>query len=387
MKKSNILVKVNNRGKIQVVYLSLECTDKSFKIFRRTGQRNSKMIDHAVIEKFEGKAKRTLEEQAELEYNSNLKKYLNKGYKDYKTISDEDFEKVSDSFLKENIGEVVTDTNNVPKPMKAIMSSKISIKSFEKDWLCSRKLDGVRCMIFKRDGVIRTASRGGLNYDVSTKHIRENPDVIKFFEKNPDVILDGELYHHGISLQRLSGIAKLKTWSNRCLILEYWIYDYVSKDVFSKRHEQLMEWKEQYPEMTIIDHTLKNGWTDIKREHDRYCSEGFEGLVMRSPKKEYGPDKRSAMYMVKLKEYQDDEFEVVGYNEGFRPIVDMCFTCITKDGKKFDAKPIGDKILKQYYIDNMNDLIGKKGTVKFFNYSDSGVPTQPTFKCFRDRGE
>ena len=53
---------------------------------------------------------------------------------------------------------------------------------------------------------------------------------------------------------------------------------------------------------------------------------GFEGVVIRNPSKLYGFGKRTND-MIKIKEYQDAEFEITGISEGLRD-EDMCFTCV-----------------------------------------------------------
>ncbi len=48
-----------------------------------------------------------------------------------------------------------------------------------------------------KDGEIRTASRGGSNYDVAATYIRNDEYIKKLLIDNPGLILDGELYRHG----------------------------------------------------------------------------------------------------------------------------------------------------------------------------------------------
>ena len=57
-----------------------------------------------------------------------------------------------------------------------------------------------------------------LTYDPATKHLREDPELLKIFAQKPDLILDGELYHHSTDwpLQRISGLARLKEWTEEC---------------------------------------------------------------------------------------------------------------------------------------------------------------------------
>ena len=51
---------------------------------------------------------------------------------------------------------------------------------------------------------------------------------------------------------------------------------------------------------------------------------------------------------------------------------------------KLAAKPIGDRDLKDQYLKDIDTIIGKMGTVKFFEWSKEGVPQQPIFQVIRD---
>ena len=131
----------------------------------------------------------------------------------------------------------------------------------------------------------------------------------------------------------------------------------------------------------VIDHVITESWEEIQRLHDKWVGEGFEGLVARKLDKMYEFGKRGST-MIKVKQYQDDEFLIVDYQDGLRP-EDFVFVCETKDGLPFEAKPIGDRALKAWYLENINDIIGCMGKVKFFNYSLDGKPTQTIFQAVR----
>lgn len=382
----NYLITLNSRGKIQLVEITLKQMMTYFEIHRITGQLGGKRTIQPILTISQGKAKRTPIQQAELEYNSNLKKYLDKGYKKVSDFTNKKFDDITDDELYSFLGENKTDSNGVVKPMLAQQSDKCSPNVFEKEWYCSRKLDGTRCLLYYKNGEIYSASRGGKDYDVSSTLIRKNPILIKWFKENPDLLLDGELYAHGIPLQRISGITRLKTWEERCEILEYWIYDIVSSEPFEERYKELMKLQELLEDgskVTVIDHYKISGYLKIKKLHDQFVNEGFEGLVMRNPKKEYGIGKRSSLYMIKEKSYQDSEFKIIGFEEGLRD-EDMVFVCETSNGKQFQAKPIGPRELKYEYLENMQQIIGKMATVKFFNWTEDGLPSQPVLKAIRD---
>ena len=79
---------------------------------------------------------------------------------------------------------------------------------------------------------------------------------------------------------------------------------------------------------------------------------------------------------------KDDEFEIIDYSEKLRD-EDFCFICQTKEGIVFEAKPVGSREIKAEYLANMDDIIGRKGTVKYFELSKEGVPLQPVFQAVR----
>jgi hypothetical protein len=87
--------------------------------------------------------------------------------------------------------------------------------------------------------------------------------------------------------------------------------------------------------------------------------------------------------MVKFKLYKESEFIITGLSEGLRD-EDMCFTLETADGIPFKAKPMGSRDIKDQYRKDLNQLIGRMATVKYFYLSDEGTPLQPVLKSIRD---
>jgi ATP-dependent DNA ligase len=250
---------------------------------------------------------------------------------------------------------------------------------------CSRKLNGVRCMIKWNENAnrVETVSRGGKNYDVSAQLITK--ELLDYLRENPSIVFDGELYVHGQYLQKISGIARLETWEPRCETLEYWVYDLAIPDVpFDERLEllrDLQEYFEDSKKIKIQEHYLTKSWSAIQKLHDKWVADGFEGLVARKPDKKYEFGKRGST-MIKVKMYQEGEFEIIDYAEKLRD-EDFCFICQTDDGKVFEAKPIGTREMKAEYIADMDNIIGNKGTCKFFEWSADEVPLQATFQCVR----
>ena len=397
----DILVTKDNKGKTRVVEISYEWDDAQhgFVIRRKTYQYGGKVTVQPEIWIYKGKVKRTVSEQARLEYNSHLKKYTDKGYKLLPSSIKIDNAVAVEAFVEEHLGNGVTDSNGFKKHMLAKQADKVATSVFDKIkyWYGSRKIDGTRCSFYWKDGEVRTASRGGGDYDASTSFMRHNPKLIQFFEEHPDIVLDGELYKHGKSLQQISGAARLEKDTAGMDWLEYYIYDVMdSTKTFEERLDILhditdelnlgfnpeREWDDGELKFQIVPQETVVGWANIQKLHDKYVGEGFEGIVIRDPSKVYNFGGRTNA-MIKVKMYKDAEFEIVGYSDGLRP-EDMVFVCKTKEGKEFEAKPMGPRELKWEYLDRMDEIIGKMATVKYFYLSDEGCPLQPVLKCIRD---
>lgn len=398
LSKMNQLISRDSKGKIRVVEMSYEWNEEQhgYVIHRSTGLLNGKMVEQPDIVILKGKASRTLKEQVELEYNSNKKKYLDKGYRELENP----LEDYSEEELNNILGEVRTGQNGVPKPQLAKQADKVTnLKTFDKKYWGSRKIDGLRCLIYLgEDGKLHTASRGATNYDAAMIEILEHPDLIQLFKDNPTLIMDGECYKHGYSLQQLNSVARTQVKAVDYEILQFYWYDIV--DLNSPVTERINKIKElagplsltfeperefQYGELRIqlVPHVEVSGWDNIMALHNEYVSEGWEGLVIRLESSLYGPNKRTNDWL-KVKCYKQDTYKVIGIEQGLRKYDDMVFVLETEEGKQFKAKPFGDRNQKIEYTDNFEEKYQNHlGDVKYFYYSDEGTPLQPSFIAFR----
>ena len=136
--------------------------------------------------------------------------------------------------------------------------------------------------------------------------MREDPQLLKFFEAHPTVILDGELFVRGKTLQQISGAARMEKNAYDCDWLQYWVYDcYDSSNVdmiASDRYKFLMlelcdncyipmyltiKDDEYNVPIRLLSHEYVSGWDNMKKLHDKWVAEGFEGAVITDPSKSY----------------------------------------------------------------------------------------------------
>lgn len=105
------LVTRNARDKVQVVLAELDQNGNTFTIKRTTGQYQGKMTSQPekIIE--QGKAKRSVLQQAELEFNSIVKKYLDKGYKRIDSLTNKKFNEIEATEMDLLVPTIKSDQN------------------------------------------------------------------------------------------------------------------------------------------------------------------------------------------------------------------------------------------------------------------------------------
>lgn len=372
--------------------------EHGFLITREYGQVKGKVTKAPDTWITVGKAGRNHREQATLQFNSFVKEYTDKAYKIV--------EKHPNEYTLEELQEIYGDVKmrgDTVKPMLAKQESAVTNRKIfeDRDWYGSRKINGVRTLLFYDGKTVRTASRGAMNYDLALDHILHHPILIEFFHNHPDAILDGETYQHHKSLNYISGICRSQQSAYDGKDLEFYWYDIADlSQPFSERYKTMQEWSKELqlsdfdPERHLSDDQLHiqflpqvliKGFDNMKKLHDEYVSEGWEGLVVRQAKSLYKPGTRSNDW-IKIKIYIDAEYPIVGLSEGLRE-EDMCFILETPGGQRFNCKPMGDREQKHWYHEHINELIGKMLTIKYFEMSGvegSEVPQQPIGICIRD---
>jgi ATP-dependent DNA ligase len=251
------------------------------------------------------------------------------------------------------------------------------------------KLDGIRCVAHKIQvtGQIKLLSRKGKEFGV-LGHIEQELRHI-FMGLRDGTCLDGELYTHGENFQDIISAVKRDEVSDLSGTVEYHIYDVFNHNypekTFAERHGYLCSHIGYgYKFIKLVSTETVVNVTDIPYWFKTARDAGYEGMMLRNIHGLYQNDKRSE-HLQKFKEFLDEEFEIVGGEEGKGKFSGMCiFRCKTKDGKEFAAMPMGTEYDRRKYLTDLPKLIGKMLTVRFFEYSKDGVPRFPVGVVIRD---
>ena len=397
---SKFFITKDTKDKFRMAELdfSWDDTQNGYVIYRKTGCVGGKQTIQPSILINRGKAGRTITQQKDLKMASLQKEYLDKGYKEVEKHPDE----YTEGELLDIFGDVKVREGATVKPMLAKQEKDVkNRKIFDNEWYISRKINGVRALLYFDGDKIRSSSRGATNYDLAIIHILEHPILIEFFKNHPTAILDGEVFKAGLSLNIISGICRTQTTVNESKDLQFYWYDIVDLErPFSERWKTMNEWSKELqlskfdPERYFSDEELHiqflpqeivKGFDNMKKLHDEWVKEGWEGAVIRNPDSVYKPGARGNDW-IKIKEYFDAEYPIVGLSDGLRD-EDMCFILETPNGQRFNCKPMGTREQKQWYREHIEELISKLLTIKYFEMSGvegSEVPQQPIGICIRD---
>lgn len=240
------------------------------------------------------------------------------------------------------------------------------------------KLDGMRALGTEE----ALMSRTGKEID-TLKHI-----VLADLE---DVILDGELYAHGISFQENMKLIK-KYRPHLTEQVKYHIYDIVMDAPFRTRLTVLQELLARLnnPELEIVPTYFVQSKAEIDAFHQQFIAAGYEGTMVRHSDEGYAVNKRSSQ-LLKYKDFLDEVYEVVDVIPSESRPEQGVVVC----GKKMEQA--GDNVWVQNFncgmkfshaereeiLANKHNYIGKMAEIRFFEYTDAGIPRFPVCVGFR----
>lgn len=246
------------------------------------------------------------------------------------------------------------------------------------------KLNGVRMLAYKANGVVTLYSRGGKKFTTLT-HIANKLTTLL----NEGEYLDGEVYSPNLDLQDIVSILKCEKEDRGRKRLQYWVYDFPNDKPFESRLASLQAKQSNFPHDNSIQlvpthYCLTSA--SVKDYFKDFIKQGNEGLILRNANGLYSYNHRSKD-LQKYKEFQTDEFEIVeviGGEEGKAEEDCAIFVCKTNNGAVFNARPKGSRETRTQWLINKDNLIGKLLTVKYFEYTPDGIPFHPVGEAIRD---
>jgi len=250
------------------------------------------------------------------------------------------------------------------------------------------KLDGVRCLFTKHGAY----SRSGKKF-MNLRHIEIA--LKPFFDKQPDVTLDGELYNHKLKNdfeKIISLVRKQKPTDNDRIdalkLVQFHCYDYfdgVMYDSYRTRQNQLVCSDIYDDQIKYVPAKLVSSYKTARAIHTKFLAHGYEGSIIRLD----GLYKHGRSYdLMKFKDFSDAEATIVGYELGKGKRQGTLGKFLMQDdegvqfgcppGKGYNYKDLANMLLK------INDYIGQRATFTYFQRTNAGSYRHPLFKCIRN---
>jgi len=382
-------------------------------------------------------------------------------------------------------------------PMLAKNFSKGEGKRIVYPCVVQRKFDGVRCLCHISEGKVRFYSRKGVEYNwlnqskISTEILSMfntpvalaknisgatytlptssySPDLIRGVSNTKDQIdkdnksyqihqamneqimkdgwwLDGELYSHELSFDRISGLARKKNRTEAedgdTMKLGYRVYDFFSspsEDFYQVAHDNgftgdskdlVKDYKlsaihhespykirygllaliyrlhqmDKIPGTTDKSEILKSLSTNaveltdniyvftedqLEEIHDLFVDEGYEGLMLRNLDMPY--EFSRSWNLVKYKVMKDDEYKIVDAEQSLKGKQKgaIIWICETPQGDRFNVVPNGTMTYRKDLWDawktDPKQFIGKELTVQYQELTPKGIPRFPKGIALRD---
>jgi DNA ligase-1 len=353
------LYKIDSKGKIRVWYMELD--EHSYRTI--AGLKDGKLVTSAwtvATPKNVGRANATTaSEQAKLEVEA---EYV---YQQFQGGYSTSLDNMGTKFFEPMLAKKYEDF--VKKPTWPVYSQP--------------KLDGVRCIV-KADGMF---SREGKPF-VSCPHIFEA--LKPFLEANPTLIFDGELYNHKLrdDFNKIISLVKkqkptAEELAESANIVQYHVYDTFDsanpglsfKDRFIKNYDFYGGCIK--PVITVICYNQ----IELDSEYQENIISGYEGQMLRIE----GPyEQKRSKYLLKRKEFQDEEFEVVSISEGLGNWAGYAKSvrCRKKDGTEFDSGIKGSQEFTKELLTKSPKLV----TIRYQNLTPDGIPRFPVAVAFYD---
>lgn len=238
---------------------------------------------------------------------------------------------IIDKDLKCGLSEVTINKvcENIIKTYDVALASKFDPKkhTLDSNWVIERKLDGARCNVINKDGIIKCYSRQGKEITTLGRLVDELQG------KLPDnTVLDGEIClvdENGLeSFQSIMKEIKRKdhTIQNPLLL----VFDMLTLEEFENkksttkytdRVERLKEWynlqnwntsNKVAKHLSIVNYERYSPEV-LERWNQRVKEYNWEGLMFR---KDVGYEGKRSQNLLKYKMFMDEEFKVLGVEEG-----------------------------------------------------------------------
>lgn len=285
--------------------------------------------------------------------------------------------------------------------IKPLLSCEVPLDKIKLPVFVSTKLDGIRCLVI--DSVV---------YSRSLKPIR-NKYVQKLFGKPEYNGMDGEfvvgdVYAKDVFQKTTSGVMSAEGEPD----VKFYVFDICNRpeETFTARrfilHNRL---KDADNRVVMLEQRYVETLYDLQQYLEDERIKGGEGLICRNPdgKYKYGRSTPKEQLSVKLKFFEQDEFEVVGFEERMHntneaktnelgyterssckenliPMNTLGSLVLKYGDSEFRCGTGFSDVQRTEIWDNKEYYLGKLASIRYMSVGSKNLPRVPSWQGWRD---
>ena len=277
--------------------------------------------------------------------------------------------------------------------IKAMLAHKYNEDKADYPAFIQPKLDGVRCL-FTAKGAFSRANNQFMNVDHITK------DLKPVFDRYPTLILDGELYNHGLKddFEKIISLVKKKKPTDTdkaeaAELVQYHIYDVASfphanytwrmNFINTLNHSAMFRTSNC---LCISDTQVVLDFDEALKMHKKNLKLGYEGSIYRSMEGKYKGTR--SWDLMKFKDFHDAEATIIDFVAGKGKRTGTLGKFIMQDdegvefgcppGKGYDYDDLAEM------LENAAQYVGQLATFTYFERTKAGSYRHPHYKCLRN---
>ena len=275
--------------------------------------------------------------------------------------------------------------NLIPQFKVALAEAIKNMPDFEnEEWLASRKLDGVRCIIRKEDGIIKAYSRQGNEFETLDVVINEVKKIPGNF------VLDGEVcIVDDKGNENFQDVMKEIRRKNHTIVNpKMFVFDMLTLQEFDSQQGD-MELYNRYEDSMVVNLYCNKNIIQVlgqdfvpdvnyfNKLNDEAIDAGHEGIMIR---RNTGYKGKRSKDILKVKQMHDAEYKVIGAVNGDIRIIEngieKTINCLSNIVIEHKGNKVGVgsgftlEQRKEYYKDH-SMIVGKTVTVQYFEESQN----------------
>lgn len=192
------------------------------------------------------------------------------------------------------------------KPFKPMLASPAEDHLIQWSVLASAKLDGVRAIV--RGGVVLSRALK----PIPNKNVQKRFSHLEHFDGE---LIVGASNDPDVLRATTSGVMRVDGDPE----VSFHVFDHVASPLtpYSQRYHELLLVKKPTDGVTVVKQTRLFDADGLREYETCVLDQGYEGVMLRRPDAPYKFGRSTARegYLLKVKRFHDDEFEIVGFEE------------------------------------------------------------------------